>query len=69
MEFDSKSNIAERNNNIIFISYRRGKGADVVIKTIEMLTRAKMLCWMDINRVPQVEDENISFLKFFYLTK
>lgn len=67
MEFDSNINITEEKNNIIFISYRRGENTDVVFKTIDMLTRAKLLCWMDINRIPQVEEKNINFLKFFYL--
>jgi hypothetical protein len=65
-KFDSKIKIAEEKHNIIFISYRRGDGTDVVFKTIEMLTRAKLFCWMDTNRIPQVEEENINFLKFFY---
>ena len=66
MEFDSNINIAEEKNNIIFISYKRGEGADVVFKAIDMLIRAKLLCWMDINRIPQVEEKNINFLEFFY---
>jgi hypothetical protein len=52
--------------DLVFISYRRGRGSKVVRNIVQRLSRNKVFCWLDIGRIPKEDEGRFEYLEFFY---